>query len=86
MAHQAGTPQWDVGQTAEKPRLTQEVVTQKAKRIAERYQDLLLGLSAAAMELGNEGDPLGLQLLTSACEDALSIGVEACANALGADE
>lgn len=85
MAHQAGTPGWNLGETKEKPRLTKKVVGQKGREIAEKYNHVLVALTAAALELAGQKDPLGFKLLAEAAETALGVGVEACAAVIGVD-
>lgn len=86
MAYQTGLPTWNLGSQPDvKPILTKEMVQKKGLMIAERYQKLLVALTAAGLELANDKDPLGLKLLAQAAESALEIGVKVCAANMGAD-
>lgn len=85
MAQAIGKPTWALAEQSEKPRLTREIIAEKGRMVAKRYQKVMLDLTAAALELASEKDPLALKLLAEAAETALEIGVKACADNLGAD-
>lgn len=83
MARQTGPALWSLNRPSERPNLTADIVAEKGKMVVNRYGNIIIDLTAAAIELANERDPVGLQLLSKAAEMALGTGVEACAANLG---